>query len=358
MNLVGSKNNPSMPRVPWRIRAKLNDLVNGFHYYKNKLGHSIKFGKDDPSIKSIVFENGFHGKTGSTYAIAGIANLLSKKYRVEFVSFPRSHFNPLLKKSVRIVRTKRADADLYICTVTCDLGLLEELRRDKKKVMITCHSLLNALHGLTPQRIQRALSLADKVHFVSAVQQDSFKLEDGRYFVIPNTNAPIRKRTSTRNVGMVGNLAEPRKNVKRGVEIALKAEAEFIHLWGAETLDFDNHPRIKVHGWANDKNKIFDSFDVLISLSDTETFGLVVSEALSAGMPCLLSDIPAFRQFKDCRGVELVDANDERAVAKLNGLLRNKNELKGAIFKFWQEHYSEEVLAIKWHQAVDAMFAR
>jgi glycosyltransferase involved in cell wall biosynthesis len=52
---------------------------------------------------------------------------------------------------------------------------------------------------------------------------------------------------------------------------------------------------------------IYNTFDVLINLSKQETFGMVVIEAMSAGLPCLLSSIPAFEQFRGCRGVRFID---------------------------------------------------
>ncbi|GJM47738.1 glycosyltransferase [Weissella soli] len=48
-------------------------------------------------------------------------------------------------------------------------------------------------------------------------------------------------------------------------------------------------------GYSTDKNYIFSSFDVLISASKSEGMPMSVLEAISTGMPLILSDIPAHR---------------------------------------------------------------
>ena len=96
-----------------------------------------------------------------------------------------------------------------------------------------------------------------------------------------NTNYRIIKTKKTNNVGIVGRLKEPTKNIG-GTEIALKSNANKLHLWGSDKIKSDNS-RVIVHSWEKNKIKIYNSFDILINMSyfKEESFGRVIIEALS-----------------------------------------------------------------------------
>ena len=192
------------------------------------------------------------------------------------------------------------------------------------------------------------LELVDKVHFVGQVQQDSYQLPIDSFFIIPNSAQEVNKRQTTDNIGVVGNLDEPRKNAEKTVEVGLRSNCEKIHLWST-SQKFSIDPRVIHHSWENDKQKIFDSFDVLVFLSQQETFGLVIAEALSAGIPCVLSKIDAFISFTSCPGVILVeDAELNLAHIHINQLMLNKESLKPLIQTFFQENFSQVKINQLW----------
>jgi glycosyltransferase involved in cell wall biosynthesis len=155
-------------------------------------------------------------------------------------------------------------------------------------------------------------------------------------------------------VGVVGNLQAARKNISEAIDIALESQADCIHLWGDAEYSRAHHHRIKVHRWTSNKRVIYDTFDVLVNLSKQETFGMVVIEAMSAGLPCLLSSIPAFEQFRGCPGVRFIDeANREQAPQIVNELLQVKAVLKADIIAFWNSNFSEAAVADEWRMLID-----
>ncbi len=80
-----------------------------------------------------------------------------------------------------------------------------------------------------------------------------------------------------------------------------------------------------------------------------ETFGLVVTEALSAGLPCALSDIPVFRSlFSDCPGVVFLSGDEEQDVAAINRLLERAPDLRQQIEAFWHERFRDDVVTAAW----------
>jgi glycosyltransferase involved in cell wall biosynthesis len=298
---------------------------------------------------------GFHGKSGGVTAIANLANMLSSHYAVDFVTNPTSSYNSLFQRSVRMVDRPATDAPVMVCDVACDEEIIRSAKARDQTVIVTCHALANALHGFTPDYVRTKLLSADLVHFVSQIQQDSFNLADGKFRVIPNFTRPIRKTTITHSVGVVGRLTDTVKNTGEAIDVALRSEADCIHLWGgAGDPWFSRHPRVRSHRWTSNKERIYNTFDVLINLSKQETFGMVVIEAMSAGLPCLLSSIPAFEQFRGCPGVRFVDdTTSEQAPQIVNDLLRSKNTLKDDIIVFWNTNFSEIAVSDKWIHAIE-----
>ena len=156
----------------------------------------------------------------------------------------------------------------------------------------------------------------------------------------------------TNNVGSVGNLSDVRKNADQSIKIALASKADAIHLWSIKQ-DIWHHERVVTHSWETDKEKIYNSFDVLVFMSELETFGLVVIEAMSAGIPCMLSDIPVFKQFEQCPGVVIIDAVKETYAPEiLNELLANKAELSHEMFHYFDKTYSEKAIFSKWNELI------
>jgi glycosyltransferase involved in cell wall biosynthesis len=343
------------PRIPWVIRSRLEWARSAYFYYGNILLRSSR--NENGNAKTITFHCGFHGRSGAVYAIANIAKLLSKHYHVEFVSHPSSNYNELLHRSVRIVSTPSLDSDLFICDNECEHDFYERVKAAGRPLLIICQGFRDSLHGLDPAFVGKSVSYADHVHLVSRIQQESFELADERCFVIPNLTYQVQKESTTNCVGTVGDLASPRKNADLSVRIALRSNADCIHLWSLGA-DRWKDPRVKVHSWESDKNKIYDSFDVLVFMSLEETFGMVIIEAMSAGVPCLLSKIPVFEQFSSCPGVELVDVDQvEEAIRVLNELLSEKAELKERMIAHWRHNYSAEAIESRWLEQLERIWA-
>jgi glycosyltransferase involved in cell wall biosynthesis len=342
-------------KLHWTIKLKFGKLKNSNSYLKNRLLYLLRYrASAQNQKKSIVFVCGFHGKTGAVTSIANVANMLSKKNRVEFVTFSSSNYNSLLTPRVRLISDLHFDADLYICDLSCKHETLNSIKVHSKKILISCHGMLHSQYGLSPEYKLKSISYADKVHFVNPIQNDEYKLPHDRCILIPNTVDAIRKRKASNDVGTVGNLNLKNKNVEAAVSIAMASHADRIHLWSINSDRWKNS-RVVVHEWQNNKEKIYDSFDVLVFMSQEEALSMVVLEAMSAGIPCLLSDIPAFRYFSNAPGVALVSPSDqEKACEFLNDLLANKGQLKPKIRAYWNQEFSMKAVAEMWDSFIDS----
>ena len=338
------------PRIPWKVQHLIDSAINTFYYCLNRLYHRPKLPRIKPSVTVAC---GFHGRSGGVTAIANLTNMLSAHYGVDFVTSPTSTYNRLLRRSVHMVNQPAPKSPVLLCDMTCGNSVIRSAKAQQQTVIVTCHKLLDVSHGFADEYVHETLLLADLVHFTGRVQQDSFKLPADKCRVIPNFTYRIRKTIATNCVGIVGRLKDPNKNTKEAIEIALKSEVDCIHLWG-NAEHSPAHPRVKSHPWTSNKESIFNSFDVLVHLSKRESFGMVVIEAMSAGLPCLLSSIPAFEQFRCCPGIRFVDqTNREQAPGFLNELLEQKDMLKPDIVDFWEKHFSEEAVAQAWLRLID-----
>ncbi|WP_420933463.1 glycosyltransferase [Alteromonas sp. A081] len=342
-------------KLPWRITNLYENIINSLFWCRSII-FSVFFRK---AKHRIFFNCGFHGKTGGAIAITSIANMLSEHFEVFFLSRPTSPLNRYLNPKIRLTQTVSYTMDLYICDLSSDIELLLKLKSRRNTVIVSCHGMPKASQKLPIERVYRCLNIADMVHFVSSAQQAEFNLPAHRHKVIANTCHKIIKTTNTKNAGVVGNLDLPEKGAKNSVNIALASNADYIHLWGVEKTKW---PQSKVctHPWEHDKKKIYNSFDVLVFMSESETFGLVVIEAISAGIPCLLSPIPAFRQFENVPGIIIVD-NPEDIVTNskyLNYLLENKSNFSTGLTSFYMDTYSIRATQLKWKNFATKLIQR
>jgi len=335
-------------RLPWVLEVRIRNYTNFLFYIINKSYNAFKIkNKFKPRV---CFICGFHGISGGVIAIANIANLLSEDFCVYFISHPKSFYNLYLNFRSVIIKDhiNFDEVDFFICDASVSHDILSEIKRWKKLAIVTCHGFPRSAHGLSFSYLRKTLELADCVHFVSEYQRQMFKFPLQQSVVIPNFTYKICKTINTDNIGLVGRHSDPKKNSRIAVELALKSRAPYICVWGDNSFCYNN-PRVKIHGWTKNRKKIYNSFDVLLSLSKEETFGMVVIEAMSCGIPCVLSDIPAFRGFQDNPGVKLVSFDKLHDVPyMLNEFLLKKDELKNDIIKYWEKYYSQKSVNVKW----------
>lgn len=307
-----------------------------------------------PDQKRIVFNCAFHGITGATIAIASIANLLAKRYRVDFIAGPFSNYNAMLSGNVAVLpgaQLANTAYDLYVCDGHTELAVFERLAAQGKKCLVTYHGVQRKDNNL------QKVYLASKAHLVGEVQFMHHTVDPARYFVIPNYCEPIDKRHQVNNVGIVGRIEDPNKNVAEALMLAKQSAAREIHVWGgAESVRIDE--RVVYHAWTGNKRKIYNSFDVLISMSKEESMGMTVIEAMSCGIPCVLADIPGFQIYRGCPGIALVPPGlTQEAVAWLDRFLSIKAELRLPMMEYWQQHYSEPVISRRWFAEIDTLLS-
>jgi len=346
-------------RVPWRARTAAYTIYQHSRSLLSRLTTNKRHGL------AISFYCNYHQATGSTVAIASIANHLATIHNVDAYIEPLSSYTRLLELNVRQYPSpERLAGKLVFVDIEQDNRAVEALARDGHCVILTCHALPTVLHNVPQDQLIRNLELSSWIHFVSHSQRLAFiehypqiNIEQ-KSFYIPNYTRQSTKSTTTGNVGIVGHLNRKVKNALEGIQLAQQSDARLIQCWGSNTIaGLENHKlysKLRINGWANSTSDMHDSFDVLVSTSQFESFGLVVVEALSAGIPCVLSDIPVFRElFADCSGVAIITGNDRQDIQAINDFLAQAAELKDEIIEFWESRFSDESINAKWQDKLE-----
>lgn len=341
-------------RIPWRIRTE------AYNAYKHGCSMLSRIPRKKRSGIGISFLCNYQQVTGATVAISGIANHLACHHNVDAHIKPSSGYSRLL--SFR-VRQYSSIASLRGRVVFADIeqenNTIKRLTDSKKKVILTCHAFPAILHSVPQAKLMTNLELSTYIHFVSEYQRAEFIQYypdidiESKSFVIPNYTRVSKKASTTHSIGIVGHLNRKPKNALQGIQLAQQSNAHWIECWGSDKIyGLDNlglYTKLRINGWTNSLRKMHSTFDVLLSTSYSETFGLVVVEALSGGIPCVLSDIPAYRElYSDCKGVAFLSGNEQQDIHTINQLLYQANSLKPHIIEFWNAHFSNKTIESAW----------
>ena len=105
-------------------------------------------------------------------------------------------------------------------------------------------------------------------------------------------------------------------------------------------------------GFLDNPHNIVKQCDYSVLLSDDETWGLVLTEAMIVGTPCISADFPvAFEQIKDKKnGIILSNTNTTTYKDRINDIIENKEKYKKAVSKY---SYKSEKIIKKWNDLLN-----
>lgn len=344
-------------RMPWRLRRMLDAIVPLGRFAANRWRHRGGADRARGGAPRVEFWIPQYGYTGGAAAVVATANLIGADCPTSFVTTPASVLNRYLDAGVRMRRAPLAQADVRIVESGVDLEQLARWRDAGCRVIVTNHgfprsdTVKHANYGYEESHIRQAIALASESHFISAAQARAFAeagLEPRPGAVIPNAVAAVEKRRRTRNAGIVCDTRLALKNARGAVRAAERSRAEAVHVWGRHAETY-GAARVHWHGFSADKRRMLDSFDVLVLLSYTEVQPLSVLEALSAGVPCVLSDLACYEEFRGHPGFWFVDPDDAAQAAQaIDAALEAPAEVREGLRALWAARYSPDAVRKKW----------
>lgn len=221
----------------------------------------------------------------------------------------------------------------------------------------------SVLQRIFRQSIWRiAISKNCRIIANSEYSRDIFRsylcLSESRIEIIYNPVASSRMKMSDLsdesgsgflNIGYVGRLAEG-KNLNCWIDIANSVHRVISHtkfyITGEGPLKNKLAEQIKrlgaedfiiINGFQKDIARVYHKLDLLIFLSEYESFGNVVVESILCGKPVVASSIPSireiFRNFPDFL-VQLDDNLEKSVLLKINDLKNLKSQVPAAAAEF------------------------
>lgn len=337
----------------WQIKQKLLSVINALQYAKNKVKH-----KNNASKHTVLIYPSFDGLTGGSLAFYSIGEMISKFQRVDLFTHLGANRNKIVKPSINLIIKLKKDTkyDLIIVDDTTDASTIKQLSDTYQcPVVVSCHCLLNHCHGRKPSDLLETLEAADYIHFVDTCQLADFQQYKDKATIIPNRVEQVVKTQFQNNLGSVGNFNEKRKNLIGVLRTYERTNANHLFIFNYNRIVECAKPVTINRRWISKKEDIYNNIDIFVFLSTHETFGLVVAEALSAGIPCVISNIAAFQHYKRCEAVKLVDhENVQDAAQKINEILESKEKYNDIATQFWEDNYSDAVISKKWNSFVDS----
>jgi glycosyltransferase involved in cell wall biosynthesis len=339
--------------VPWSLRKLSSDVVSGCHFLVNHWCNTLGNQGRDGKLR-ILFSVPFYGYTGGSFAVISAANLLSEVYDVSFLTTSSNIMNRYVSTGVRVVSTVAERYDFYVVESGIDDALIAEIKRGGGRIILTMHGAPPTVdgtknHGYSDGRVAGTMIMADSVQYVSDVQLPFFgPFPTIHRRKIPNYVLRTNKSTKTQAIGVVCDTTLPHKNVDSCIKAAELSNAKRIEIWG-KYEGRCNTELIRWNGFTSNKQRIYNSFDVLVHLSRLENQPLVILEALSAGIPCVLADLPAYVHLRGLNGVVFVDPDDRAAAVRaINKALSCSEEDRRGLIRFWEEHHSPRAILAVW----------
>lgn len=131
---------------------------------------------------------------------------------------------------------------------------------------------------------------------------------------------------------------------------ALKNERVSVDIMGGGTLleYYRNEvkrcglSRVKFCGIERNAREKLENYDVFLSTSVSETFGLAVLEAVCAGLSLMVSDIPAYREVAPVTSCFFDPYNEQDLVNKIIDFSRNRSMSNESDYKETLRKYSAE----------------
>ena len=341
-----------MIALPWRVRKRIESAVSACHSFANRMANArLKPRHGKPRI---LFYVPFYGYTGGAFAVLSAANLLSESCNVSFLTHAGNVMNRYVSRGVRMVDAIAGPYDICVMESGVEESVIVEARGSGARIIMTMHGAPDTAdgarnHGYSDQQVADTLRAADSVQYVSDVQRPFLEAIPGlHYRGIPNYVLPVQKTKHSRAVGLVCDTTVPHKNVDAGIAAAELSSASRIEVWG-KYHDRQNGGRIRWNGFSSDKKRIYDSFDVLVHLSRLENQPLVILEALSAGIPCVLAPLPTYDGFRGVEGIYFADSGNAGAVAEaIDRALSCPQEVRDGLVRFWNANYSPQAVLAQW----------
>ena len=207
----------------------------------------------------------------------------------------------------------------------------------------TTANILKAIFPKISKKIKAIYNVIDE-NEIKEMAKEPINLKLSNELNLVTVSRVCKEKGFERMIHLVKSLKEKNINFKWFVVGGnyYKEEFERIHKLYEEFKE-----NFEWFGFIDNPHNIVKQCDYSVLLSDDETWGLVLTEAMILGTPCIASDFPvAFEQIKDGKnGIILSNENTESYKDRICDIMENKSKYKKAVNKFC---YKNEEILRKW----------
>lgn len=362
------------------------------------------------------------GYGGIENAIASLANLLVSKYEVEIISTYKLYSEPVFNISEKVkitylitdIKPNQKELKFYRKNKNYSM-LAKELMKSSKVLYLRKKRMIEAIKNLNTDVVITTRTLHNK--WLSKYGKDSYKKiawehnhhnNDNKYIkalvdscenldnlvlvsneltnfykkelgekaiYIPNCLDSTTKKTSkldSKNLVAVGRLSKEKgfdDLLKLFKKLSTKYPDWKLNIIG-DGMEKNNllelskelklGDKVIFHGYQNKEyiNNILEDSSIYVMTSLTESFGLVLIEAMNYGIPCVSYDSAQGANEIITDGIDgylIKDRNEDEMIEKISYLIDNPKERNkmGKNAKQKSKDYSGEVVLEKWVKLIE-----
>lgn len=268
-----------------------------------------------------------------------------KDFEVDVFITCSAHYN--LVEAVNNIKAKKTVLWIHhLVNVETTILANDEETKKLDKVVTVSNTTANILKALFPKissKITAIYNVIDKDE-IKEMSKKPIELSLSNELNLVTVSRVCKEKGFERMIHLVKSLKEKNINFKWFIVGGnyYKEEFERIHKLYEEFKD-----NFEWFGFIDNPHNIVKQCDYSVLLSDDETWGLVLTEAMIIGTPCISSDFPvAFEQIKDGKnGIILSNLDTDSYKDRINDIIENKDKYKKAVSKFC---YKNETILRKW----------
>jgi glycosyltransferase involved in cell wall biosynthesis len=256
-----------------------------------------------------------------------------------------AHYN--LVEAVKNIKAKKTTLWIHHL-VNVETTILADNEENKKldyivTVSNTTANILKAIFPKIAHKIKAIYNVIDEDE-IKEMSEEPIELPLSNELNLVTVSRVCKEKGFERMIHLVKSLKEKKINFKWFIVGGNYYKEEFERIL---KLYEDFKDNFVWFGFIDNPHNIVKQCDYSVLLSDDETWGLVLTEAMILGTPCISSDFPvAFEQIQDGKnGIILSNADTASYNNRINDIMENKKKYKKAISKFC---YKNEEILRKW----------
>lgn len=272
------------------------------HIVKGEKSEMIETIKEPIETQVVLYINNSPGYDGIMTSIYNFCVNLKDRYDIAVLydALPYTEINRL-RKHVRVI--KSGEYPLIKCDTLLMMRLASEIPNVEYK------NIYQLVHCIKGQNIKR-----DNCIFVSETSRKSYGIDGKVIHNLANPEKPEKILTlvSTSRIG-ASDKGEQDKRMLRLTDMLNSQRIKYLWFYfSTNTLHGAPENMIRVNP-ATDVRDFLKRADYLVHLSDNEAYCYSITEALSMGVPVIVTDIPVLKElgFKDKKHGYIIDDNTD-----------------------------------------------